>query len=89
MPSFPPSGLGCTRSGALVYVYNLPPTTHCVQGYTLPSYKLQADAAVTTPPTYIALAGIAPATSLAFEVYSQRAGPGDCTGLLATFNCQA
>ena len=72
-----------------MYVYNLPTTSHCVQGYTLPSYKLQADVAVTTPPSYIALAGIAPATSLAFEVYSQRGGPGDCTGLLATFNCQA
>ena len=88
VPSFPSSGLGCVRSGSLVYIYNLPTSSRCVQGYNLPTYKLQADVSVTPPPTYVALANIAPGTSLAIEVYSQRAGPGDCSGLLGTFSCQ-
>ena len=78
------------RSGAQVVVYNLPPSTACVLGYVLPSYRLVLDAAAVAPssPSVVFNGnGVAAGQALSFEIYSGRAGAADCSGLLATTGC--
>ena len=88
VPSCPPSGIGCLRSGATVYVYNLPATARCAQAYRLPAYSLVVDTAVNPPPTWVALSGIPFGTSLAIEVYGRRNGAADCANFITHLGCQ-